>query len=80
MSCAVRKEVLLSRVGKLIRGKSVEKTLTRLHSGKPVSKWTELKGWSSLFTHVSIECEKGNIEFAELLKDLYAIIGEVMNG
>jgi hypothetical protein len=75
-----RKEELLSRIGGVIKGKPVEKTLAAMYAGKPLSKWTELKGLSSLFTHIAIECEHGRAEYAELLTDLHTVIGEVLNG
>jgi len=33
-----------------------------------------------LFTHISIECEKGETQYEALLKDVYDVIGDKLYG
>ena len=41
-----------------LKGKSVYRTLKKIQENKQLTSFTELKGLSSLLTHVIIECEK----------------------
>ncbi len=60
-------EVLLSNLLDKLKHKSVYKTVKNIHDVSDVRK---LIGYSSLITHVAIECEQGNLEYAMLLPHL----------
>ena len=63
-----------------LKGKSVYKTLKAVIEKKTTTKFTDLKGLFSLGTHVAIECERGNNEYALLLSRLYNEIGSKLFG
>ena len=54
---------MYERLLEKLQGKHVLKTLRRIKEGKITEKYTKLKAFSSLFTHVVIECEQGSPEF-----------------
>jgi len=72
-------EQLYERIFEFIKDKPVFKTLKKIKSGK-ASRYELLKGISSLFTHISIECEKGETQYEALLKDVYDVIGDKLYG
>jgi len=61
-------ELLINLINKL-KTKSVFKTLKEIHDTQ-TSNLRKLIGYSSLITHVAIECEHGNFEYAMLLPQL----------
>lgn len=69
------KAELLRELIESLKGKSVYKTLRLINEGKSVEKELELKGLSSLFTHIVIECQRGRKEFRQLLPLVYERIG-----
>ena len=74
------KRVLLKELLKKLEGKSVYKTLKKIEEGK-VEKTSEfLKGLFSLGTHIAIEVEQGNKEYAMLYPVVYEKIGQVLYG
>lgn len=70
------KEQVLARVMDIIKDKPVFVTLRKIMDGRTTGRYEILKGLSSLFTHVAIECEKGSVEYAEILKDIHSLLGE----
>ena len=60
-----------------LKGKSVYKTLKKIIDGKIENTWESLKGLCSLCTHIAIECERGNIEYAMLLDEVMSKINEI---
>ena len=78
MALPLAKQDLLDRLGEILHGKSVEKTLTRMQQHKTVNQWEDAKGLCSLMTHVCIEMEKGNMEYLPILKELYQAVGVVI--
>jgi hypothetical protein len=63
-------EKLLETLITKLKGKSVYKTLKKLHEGKEQDPLLALKGVSSLITHCCIELEHGQKEFGILLPSL----------
>jgi len=59
-------ELLTELVSKL-KGKSIYRTLKKIHENKEEGTLIKLKGLSSLITHTIIEMESGRSEFAMLL-------------
>ena len=64
-----RDSLLKTLVSKL-EGKSIYRTLKKIHEDKEVDTLMKAKGISSLITHVLIEMESGNSEFSILLPQL----------
>ena len=62
-------QLLGSLVAKL-KGKSIHKTLKKIHEDKNVDTLTKIKGLSSLITHCIIEIQGGAPEFGILLPKL----------
>jgi len=71
------KAELLRELIESLKGKSVYKTLRLINEGKTVEKEVELKGLSSLFTHIVIECQSRK-EFRQLLPLVHDRIGVLM--
>ena len=63
-------ESLLEELLEKLKGKSIYRTLEKIHKNESVSALVKLKGLSSLITHTVIEMEKGNTEFGLLLPSL----------
>jgi hypothetical protein len=61
------KETLLSELMEKLKGKSIFRTLKKLHENKDVGALIKLKGFSSLITHTIIEMEQGKTEYGLLL-------------
>ena len=70
--------VLLERLVKKLKGKSVSKTLRKIQEGKIEDNLITAKGLSSLFTHICIECEKGNTEYKILVPSIIEKLNEVV--
>ncbi|KKK57059.1 hypothetical protein LCGC14_3058320, partial [marine sediment metagenome] len=62
--------VLLERLVKKLKGKSISRTLKKIQEGKVEDSLTTAKGLSSLLTHIFIECEKGNTEYKILVPNI----------
>ena len=83
-SCAVNldklpsDEEVLSSLVKKLKGKSVYKTLKRLQENKMGNDVVTAKCLSSLLTHVIIECEHGNNEFALLIPGILEKLSETV--
>ena len=58
---------LLTELVSKLKGKSIYRTLKKIHENKEVSTLVKLKGLSSLITHTIIEMESGRSEFGMLL-------------
>ncbi len=71
---------LLESLMRKLKGKSVHKTLVKLAKGKTSCPHENLKGLFSLGTHISIELEHGNLEYAVLAKDVHSRIGKILYG
>lgn len=63
-------EELLARLMEHLKHKAVHKTLQRIMNGKTRNIYDSLKGLFSLGTHICIELEKGNTEYAVLLDEV----------
>jgi len=63
-------ESLLNDLIEKLEGKSIYRTLEKIHRGDSIGPLVKLKGISSLVTHTVIEMEKGNAEFGLLLPSL----------
>jgi len=61
------KDVLLKDLMEKLKGKPVYESIKKILTSKKVDNVLELKGMFSLGTHIIIECEKGNKEYASLL-------------
>ncbi len=70
-------DVLNALVEKL-KGKSVYKTLKKIQEGKVENDVVTAKGISSLLTHIIIECEHGNKEFALLIPGILEKLSETI--
>jgi len=64
------KESLLIQLIEKLKGKSIYKTLKKIHKDESVGACTKLKGLSSLITHTVIEMENGGKEYGLLLPSL----------
>ena len=64
-------------LGKL-DGKPVAKTLAKIEAKKTENNFQNLKGFSSLLTHICVECDKGNMEFCMLFPYVYERISELI--
>lgn len=64
------KETLLSELMEKLKGKSIFRTLKKIHENKDVGALIKLKGFSSLITHTIIEMEQGKTEYGLLLPTL----------
>jgi len=73
-------EELMDELVEKLKAKSVYKTLRKILSNAKMHKWEMLKGLYSLCTHIVIECEKGNTEYAILLDEVNNMIGKVRYG
>jgi len=71
---------LLETLMQKLKGKSVYKTLVKLAKGKTLCPHENLKGLFSLGTHISIELEHGNLEYAVLARDVHSRIGAILYG
>ena len=67
---------LLKALLEKLKGKSVYRTLKKIQENKLQTNFTELKGLTSLLTHVLIECEKSS-EYRFLIPSLLDKINEV---
>jgi hypothetical protein len=61
------KDELLETLVAKLKGKSIYKTLRRIHENKDVDSLTKVKGLSSLVTHCVIEMQAGGTEYGMLL-------------
>ena len=61
------KDELLETLVVKLKGKSIYKTLWRIHENKDVDSLTKVKGLSSLVTHCVIEIQAGGTEYGMLL-------------
>ena len=68
---------MLEALMKELKGKSVYKTLKKIIEGTVENNWESLKGLCSLCTHIAIECERGNTEYAMLLDEVMSKISEI---
>ena len=60
-------ESLLSKLMEKLKGKSIFRTLKKIHENKDVGALVKLKGFSSLITHTIIEMEHGKTDYGLLL-------------
>jgi hypothetical protein len=58
---------LLAELMEKLKGKSIFRTLKKIHENKDVGPMVKLKGLSSLITHTIIEMEHGRPEYGILL-------------
>jgi hypothetical protein len=65
---------LLNELFIKIEKKSVGTTIRKIVEGKTTSKWEALKGFSSLLTHIFVECEHGNTEYELLVENVMSKI------
>ena len=72
------RDQLLDKLSKTLENKSVYGTLSKIIKGKCDSKFEEMKGYTSLATHIIIEMEKGNSEYLPLLKSVWRYVGDMM--
>jgi len=72
-------DLLLESLISKLKGKSVYKTLKRIHENKEEDNYTKLKGLSSLITHCIIEVQSGNKEYGVLLPILVEKEKELIN-
>ena len=57
---------LLSELVEKLKGKSVYNNIKRISEGKVEDKWELAKGYSSLLTHIFIECQQHRLEYSLL--------------
>jgi len=69
---------LLQTLTEKLEAKSVYKTLQKIVNDTVGSKYEILKGIFSLGTHIVIECENGNKEYAILLGLIYEKLGRLI--
>ena len=67
---------LLKALLEKLKGKSVFKTLKKIQESKQLTSFTELKGLTSLLTHILIECEKSS-EYKMLVPSILQEINKV---
>jgi hypothetical protein len=67
---------LLKALLEKLKGKSVFKTLKKIQESKQLTSFTELKGLTSLLTHILIECEKKS-EYKLLVPSILQEINKV---
>lgn len=72
------KKEMLEQFLEGIKHKSVYSTLKNVISGKKTNVFYQLKGLSSLFTHLCIELEKDNEGYRDLLFDVHDKINRIM--
>ena len=70
-------EVLLERLVKKLKGKSVGRTLKKLQENRIKDDLVGSKALFSLGTHILIECEQGNSEYRILLPSLLEKLNEI---
>ena len=63
-------ESLLAALIHKLEGKSIYRTLEKIHKNEAVDPFMKLKGLSSLITHTVIEMEKGGVEYGLILPSL----------
>jgi hypothetical protein len=63
-----------------LKNKPVYRTLKKINENDSVSKFTLLKGLSSLMTHTLIELENGHNEYGLLIPYIYEKIGKSIFG
>jgi len=73
-------ESLLAQLIEKLKGKSIYRTLKKITEGKTENDATTLKGLFSLGTHVAVEMEKENKEYAVLLHMIHERIGKIIYG
>ncbi len=78
LSVLETKQEMMARITSFIKCKPLFRELRRIRDGKVANKFEELKAFSSLFTHITIECEKGRTQYRALLRDVYTIMGELL--
>lgn len=61
---------LMAELMEKLKGKSIFRTLKKIHENKDVGPLITLKGLSSLITHTIIEMEQGRSEYGMLLPKL----------
>jgi hypothetical protein len=71
-------EMMFGRLLEKLRGKAVYKTLDLIERGKTQNNFQKLKGFSSLMTHICVECDKGHGEYRILLPYVYERISELI--
>jgi ArsR family metal-binding transcriptional regulator len=72
------KEQLFDELLENLKNKSVYSTLKNIMSGRKTDIIFQLKGLSSLLTHICIEIDHGNDEYKEVLFEVYGKIQELM--
>ena len=78
MSYLPDEDVLFEQLYAKIAHKSVGTNIKKLTEKKTVNKWDALKTYSSIMTHICIECEAGNKEYALLLEPIMEKITELL--
>ena len=71
-------EVLLERLVKKLKGKSVGRTLKKIQEGKSKDTLITAKALFSLGTHIMIECEQGNDEYKILVPNIIEQLNEAV--
>ena len=61
-------EKLFEALAKKLEGKSVSTGIRRLSENKTKTRFENAKIYSSLLTHVLVECEHGNLEYRALVE------------
>jgi len=73
------RQALLVELAKKLKNKSVYTTIKKILSDASISKIYQLKGLSSLMTHMAIEIEGGRLEYTSILKDMNIQYQQVLN-
>ena len=71
-------EMLFSELLEKLKSKPVYKTLALIERGETQNNFQKLKGFSSLMTHICVECDYGNMEFRMLIPYVYERISELI--
>ena len=69
---------LMEKLAKKIEDKSVAHTLNGILQGKKNNQFFQIKGMSSLLTHIAIECESGNTEYYPVLLEVNSRIQRLL--
>ena len=78
MSYLPDEDKLFEQLYAKIAHKSVGTNIKRLTENKITNKWDALKTYSSIMTHICIECSQGNKEYALLLEPILEKITELL--
>ncbi len=74
------KNQLLTKLESVLEGKPIHATLKKIAAGKVDNAFFEMKGYTSLATHIVIELEKGNKEYLPLLEIVLSHVGQMIYG